>query len=157
VVVDGRPLRYYVEELVQRLKASPSLSLHAVVHTFAHDSREALIGSFCALLELVRLEVIEVLQSGPRADIEIRVRAERVAGLEDVVRQARFDEEIVAETPVPAPVQLELSTALEDDSAFEDGSELDDVSEDDDSEDDELKDVEPDAEGLEDGAGPSHS
>lgn len=108
VVVDGRPLRYYVEQLVQQLKDRPSLSLRAIVKSFAHDSREALIGSFCALLELVRLEVIEVAQSEPRADIEVRVRAERAAELEDVVRNTRFDEEVPATAPEPLPVQGEL-------------------------------------------------
>ncbi len=109
VVVDGRPLRFYVEQMVQRLQASPNLALRDVVRTFAHDSREALIGSFCALLELVRLEVIEVLQADPRADIEIRVRAERAAELEDVVRKTRFDEEEPPPAPAePAPVQLDL-------------------------------------------------
>jgi segregation and condensation protein A len=98
VVVEGRPLRYYVEELVQRLKGGARFSLRALVSTFDFDSREAMIGSFCALLELVRLEVIEVAQESPRADIEVHVRAERMADLEDVVRRTRFDEE-----PEPAP------------------------------------------------------
>ncbi|NOT31306.1 MAG: segregation/condensation protein A [Planctomycetes bacterium] len=113
ITVDGRPLRFYVEQMVQRLKASPNLSLREIVKSFAHDSREALVGSFCALLELVRLEVVEVLQAEPRADIEIRVRAERVAELEDVVRQTRFDEEepVPAEA-IPEPVQQKL--AMED-------------------------------------------
>jgi segregation and condensation protein A len=96
IVVDERPMRYYVEQVVARLKAAPSLSLRALVASFAHDSREALVGSFCALLELVRLEVIEVEQPEPRADIAIRVRAGRLGELEDVVRNTRFDEEAPA-------------------------------------------------------------
>lgn len=133
VLIDERPMRYYVEQVVTRLKANPSLSLRALVGTFAHDSREALVGSFCALLELVRLEVIQVEQAEPRADIHIRVRAERLGELEDVVRNTRFDEEVPSE-PAAEPAQLEL--ALEEDAR--------------------------DAEGLEDGEldetdGPSHS
>ncbi len=123
VVVDGRPLRFYVEQMVQRLKTSPDLSLRAVVASFAHDSREALIGSFCALLELVRLEVIEVTQPEARGEIQIRVRAERAAELEDVVRQTRFDEEEPAPAAaVPVPVQLDLgreADVLEEDDAEE--------------------------------------
>jgi segregation and condensation protein A len=109
VLIDERPLRYYVERVVARLKETPSLSLRALVRTFAHDSREALIGSFCALLELVRLEVIELEQPERHADLAIRVRAERLAELEDVVRNTRFDEELV-ELPEPpaAPVQPPL-------------------------------------------------
>jgi segregation and condensation protein A len=112
IVVDERPLRYYVEQVVARLKASPSLTLRALVGTFAHDSREALVGSFCALLELVRLEVIEVDQADARADIHVRVRAERLGELEDVVRNARFDEEL-AVAPEGAPRQAELPLAPE--------------------------------------------
>lgn len=114
VLIDERPLRYYVQQVVERLKASPTLSLKTVAHGFAHDSREALIGSFCALLELVRLEVIEVTQGDHRADIEIRLRPERAAELDDVVRKTRFDEEEPpAEPKPPEPVQQKLPIELE--------------------------------------------
>ena len=114
VVIDERPLRYYVQQVVERLKLTPSLSLASVAHTFAHDSREALIGSFCALLELVRLEVVEVTQADHRGDIEIRLRPERAADLDDVVRSTRFDEEEPpAEPKPPEAVQQILPIALE--------------------------------------------
>jgi segregation and condensation protein A len=121
VVVEGRPLRYYVEQVVQRLKEHPQVSLRGLVDSFALDPREALIGSFCALLELVRLEVIEVAQEAPRSDIEIRVRAERAAELEDVVRNTRFDEEAplapapAAEAPAQPSLPMELDLDLDAD------------------------------------------
>jgi segregation and condensation protein A len=93
IFVDERPMRFYVESVVARLKDEPRLSLRTLVSTFGFDSREAMIGSFCALLELVRLEVIEVLQENPRDDIEVRVRAEHLADLESVVRESSFDGE----------------------------------------------------------------
>lgn len=121
VVLEGRPLRYYVEQVVQRLKERPQVSLRTLVCSFGLDPREALIGSFCALLELVRLEVIEVAQEAPRSDIEIRVRAEKAAELEDVVRNTRFDEE-APPGPPPAPgppsqpaLPMELDADLDDD------------------------------------------
>lgn len=114
VLIDERPLRYYVQQVVERLKANSTLSLKSVAHGFAHDSREALIGSFCALLELVRLEVIEVSQADHRGDIEIRLRPERAAELDDVVRSTRFDEEEPpAEPKPPEPVQQILPIELE--------------------------------------------
>ena len=131
VLIDERPMRYYVEQVVTRLKANPSLSLRALVGTFAHDSREALVGSFCALLELVRLEVIQVEQAEPRADIHIRVRAERLGELEDVVRNTRFDEEVPSESatqPQPAQLELVLDDAGLDDEALE-GDGLDETDE----------------------------
>jgi len=107
IEVDGRPLRFYVEAVVQRLKATPEISLASLVQGFDFSEREALVGSFCALLELVRLEVIQVDQKETRGAIEIRLRQDRVAELDDVVRRTRFDEEQEAE-PAPAPVQAEL-------------------------------------------------
>jgi len=103
VEVDGRPLRYYVEQVVQRLQTEPRITLSGLVASFDIAQREALVGSFCALLELVRLEVIEVEQRERRGDIEIRVRDGRAADLEDVVRQARFDEEQPPADAEPAP------------------------------------------------------
>ena len=114
VLVDERPMRYYVEQVVARLKTSPTLSLRELVGTFAHDSREALVGSFCALLELVRLEVIEVTQTEPRADISIRVRSGRLSELEDVVRNTRFDEELVAAAETAVQETLPLDGEGED-------------------------------------------
>jgi segregation and condensation protein A len=116
VLIDERPMRYYVEQVVARLRDTPTLSLRALVRTFAHDSREALVGSFCALLELVRLEVIVVEQPAPRADLAIRVRAERLGELEDIVRNTRFDEELARSPEGPAePVQPELPLARDGD------------------------------------------
>jgi len=120
VVIDERPLRYYVQQVVERLKLTPSLSLATVARTFAHDSREALIGSFCALLELVRLEVVEVAQADHRGDIEIRLRPERAAELDDVVRSTRFDEEEPRPEPKPPEavqqiLPIELAGELDED------------------------------------------
>jgi len=122
ILIDERPLRYYVQQVVERLKLTSTLTLRSVAHGFAHDSREALIGSFCALLELVRLEVIEVAQADHRGDIEIRLRPERAGDLDDVVRNTRFDEEEPqAEPKPPEPVQqilpIELAGELDGDDA----------------------------------------
>ena len=124
VVVEGRPLRYYVEQVVQRLKTQPDVKLRELIKSFLLDPREALIGSFCALLELVRLEVIEVEQATPRGDIAIRVRSEKAADLEDVVRNTRFDEEVGVEAgaeelrpaaPAQPALPMDLEGDLEDD------------------------------------------
>jgi segregation and condensation protein A len=109
VRIDERPMRYYVEQVVQRLRSAPEVSLRDLVRTFGHDTREALIGSFCALLELVRLEVIQVAQDSVKGDIEVRLVAEKASELEDLVRRTTFDEEQVAEVArEPELVQHEL-------------------------------------------------
>ena len=101
VQIDGRPLRYYVEEIVRRLKGTSRATLKSLVSSFepGHE-KESLIGSFCALLELVRLEAIEVAQPAPRAEIEVRVRSDFAQDLETLVRGMRFEEE---REPAPAP------------------------------------------------------
>ena len=65
-------------------------------------SREALVGSFCGLLELVKLGLVAVEQDDRRADIRIRLRPEHETDLESVVRDSLFDDELPVE-PAPQP------------------------------------------------------
>ena len=100
VAGDPRPLRFYVESVVLKLKQAGSASLRGVVEAYdGVPEREALIGSFCALLELVRLELVDVEQDDTGEDIGIRLREERGDELEEVVRMSVFDEERTPETP----------------------------------------------------------
>jgi len=112
VAGDPRPLRFFVEEFVARLKAKGALSLRGIVRSFGQDvpPREALIGSFCALLELVRMELIEVRQGAPTDDIRISVRPEHSGDVEAVVRASRLDGEVAPEVdpggdPGPKPAR----------------------------------------------------
>ncbi|HED66049.1 MAG TPA: hypothetical protein ENJ09_10910 [Planctomycetes bacterium] len=95
VVQDPRPLRYYVDEVVSRLRTEGHASLRALMASFTDaPPREALVGSFCALLELVRLEVISVRQDGVGEDIEIEVVPEHASDLAEVVAGTLLDEEV---------------------------------------------------------------
>ncbi len=97
VAIDARPLRYYVEQVVQRLKTAPALTLGTLVASFGRAGRrEALIGSFCALLELVRLQVIDIEQPSRAGEIEIRIRGEHAADLDEVVRGSLLADEELA-------------------------------------------------------------
>ena len=94
VVTDPRPLRYYVDEVVHRLRSGGHVSLRGLMRSFENaPPREALVGSFCALLELVRLELISIRQLGDRDDIEIEIRPEHEADLESVVERTVLDED----------------------------------------------------------------
>jgi len=132
VALDPRPLRYYVEQVVQRLKQRPSLTLRSLVTTFGDAAeKETLIGSFCALLELVRLEAIEVEQSGRHGDIAIRVRGDRRAELDELVRGSLLaDEQPREEETEPAAagtgVGLETEAAQTLSEPWEEGPELED-------------------------------
>jgi len=96
VTVDPRPLRYYIDQVVLQLRGTEGASLGRLLDGFGPiPRREALIGSFCALLELVRLDLVEIRQEEGR-DIAVAIRPERAADIEEVVRRAVLDEEVLA-------------------------------------------------------------
>ncbi len=103
---DPRPLRFYVEAVVERLRAVGRTSLRRICDSLEEvPSREALVGSFCALLELVRLELVELEQDRIRDDIGIAIRQEHRADIADVVRESLLDEERAPAAAEPgAPV-----------------------------------------------------
>lgn len=104
---DERPLRYYVEELVAELKFRRELSLaelvrHAVER--GNAGKAQVIGTFCALLELMKLGVARAWQPSGRGDITIVLRDDLGADVDDMVRNSGFDDEAVEETSGrPAP------------------------------------------------------
>ncbi len=94
VRMDERPMRFYVDKLVYRLKVEANTSLKAMVEGLeADEGRDVTIGCFCALLELVKLGVVEVDQEARGDDIGIRVRSEHQGDIESVVRSTGFDDE----------------------------------------------------------------
>jgi segregation and condensation protein A len=98
VTADLRPLRFYVDELARKIRELGEVALHAVLAHFEPErSRESLVGSFCALLELVKLGLVTVEQQGPRGEIVLRLRPEHATDLESVVRASLFDDEVVEE------------------------------------------------------------
>ena len=93
IVRDPRPLRWYVENLVESIRDVGHLTLRGAAESLGTGlTRESLIGTFCALLELVRLEVVEVVQAEQADEVELVLKdgadaAERIAG-------ASFDDEV---------------------------------------------------------------
>jgi segregation and condensation protein A len=78
VARDRRPLRYFVEEMARVLADGAGRSLRELVFAVdAEPSRESLIGSFCALLELAKLGLVRLAQDAPQAEILVRLREDR--------------------------------------------------------------------------------
>ena len=103
VSFDPHPLRYYVEHVVDQVRERGNLSLSTLIASYSElDHKEAVVGSFCALLELVRLQVIQVAQMDAGSDIEIELSADHVQDIEEVVAQSGLADEHVrgAEEPV---------------------------------------------------------
>lgn len=94
VAGDPRPLRFYVDRVLHELRTLGRSSLRALVHHLGDvPAREALIGSFCALLELVRLQVVELAMADQGTDIAIHIKPEHEADAEAVVRSSALDGE----------------------------------------------------------------
>jgi segregation and condensation protein A len=95
VAADGKPLRFYVDELAKRIRELGEVSLRSLLAHFEPErSREALVGSFCAVLELVKLGLVTVEQEGPKSDLVLRLRPEHASDIESVLRASLFDDEI---------------------------------------------------------------
>jgi len=100
VVRDGRPLRYFVEEIARILVERGGRSLRELVTAVdAEPSRESLIGSFCALLELARLGLVRLSQASEADEIGIHLREDRVGDVASVLRDTVFEDEGRDEPP----------------------------------------------------------
>jgi segregation and condensation protein A len=103
VVRDGRPLRYFVEEIARILVERGGRSLRELVTAVdAEPSRESLIGSFCALLELARLGLVRLSQASEVDEIGIHLREDRAGDVAAVLRDTVFEDEGRDEPPQSA-------------------------------------------------------
>ncbi len=103
VVRDGRPLRYFVEEIARILVERGGRSLRDLVLAVdAEPSRESLIGSFCALLELARLGLVRLSQASEMEEIGIHLREDRAGDVAAVLRDTVFEDEGRDEPPQAA-------------------------------------------------------
>lgn len=114
---DDRPLRWYVQSLADHIKSKRELSLRALVADVAADpkaSRAMLIGSFCALLELMKLGIVTAHQSENGDDILIALRDDIEQDVDDIVRFTGFDDEAEAraegESPATPPDGVDTQT-----------------------------------------------
>ena len=102
IETDGRPLRYYVRQLVDWLKVDREASLRSLVRrSAAEGDRHQLVGSFCALLELVKLGVLRAWQPNRSADITLVLRDDAGEDLDQFLAHAQLPEDEVAAIPTP--------------------------------------------------------
>ena len=89
---DPRPMRWYVEKLVDNIRSAGSMDLRAATESLGDGlTKESLIGTFCALLELVRLEVVEVQQAEQTDDVILVLRES--SDVKDVMASVVFDDD----------------------------------------------------------------
>jgi segregation and condensation protein A len=98
---DDRPLRWYVERLLGWIDGRREVTLRQLLLDGAEGeevSKATLIGSFCALLELMKLGVASAVQPRPDAEITIILRDDLQGDLIDIVRHSEFDDEALEQT-----------------------------------------------------------
>ncbi|MEM7515697.1 MAG: segregation/condensation protein A [Planctomycetota bacterium] len=107
VVNEARPMRYFVNRLATRMRDLRQTTLRELLDDLRTSgepaNRETLIGSFCALLELIKIGVVKVRQDEGEQDISIDISDDVGSDVEDLVRASRFDDE---ETEEVAPTSL---------------------------------------------------
>ncbi|MEM7305250.1 MAG: segregation/condensation protein A [Planctomycetota bacterium] len=118
VSFDPHPLRFYVDHVVGRVKNLGALTLRELIESFdSVGKRDAVVGSFCALLELVRLQVIQVDQPETGDDIAIALREDHADDIEEVVAATGLgDEEADGDA---GDLEADLRPPAADDSAAE--------------------------------------
>jgi segregation and condensation protein A len=100
---DPRPLRWYVQEVGRTILERRELRLRDLVgEAVGPVTREAVIGVFCALLELVKLGVITARQEDAQDEIEISLAGEG-EDLDDLIRVSRFLDEEEVEDGLEGP------------------------------------------------------
>ena len=97
VISEGRPMRYYVDRIAQTVRSLKNTTLSGLIGEIKEGEtvdRETLVGSFCALLELIKIGVVNVNQETDHGEISIKLRAEHAGDVEGIVRASRFDDEV---------------------------------------------------------------
>lgn len=112
VTRDRRPLRHFVEEMARILQDRRGSSLKDLVYAVdAEPTRESLIGSFCALLELARLGLVRLTQDAPASEIAIDLRDDLPAPVGEILRDTVFDDEAQQESPDANAIPAQTATA----------------------------------------------
>ena len=108
VATDARPLRFYVQSMAEHVKRTGRLGLKDLVLSIdAQPTRESLVGSFCALLELCKIGLVKVKQPEGGGEIELEYSSE-AGDLDTVLAASVFDDEQTAteeQTASAAPAE----------------------------------------------------
>lgn len=94
VAGEARPLRYYVERLALEARSAGACDLRGLLLAVdAKPTRETLVGSFCAILELIKLGVVSASQAGRGEQIRLEFIADIDEDLDHLLDAARFEDE----------------------------------------------------------------
>ncbi|MBI5363519.1 MAG: segregation/condensation protein A [Planctomycetes bacterium] len=112
VQVEHRPLRYYVKDMAHRMRSKQRMSLRELfLEVEGGPSRESFIGTFCAMLELVKLGIVGIEQEGLHGEIVLALKQEHAADMDDVLDQSVLDDEAQLAQPEAAATAIEAAVA----------------------------------------------
>jgi segregation and condensation protein A len=119
---DRRPLRFYVTGLADALLRRRTSTLREIVDHDLGDapSREGLIGSFCAVLELAKLGLVSVDQDDVHGDIRLTLTAGSAEEIEEILSSATMDEEVDEAQRAEAERQLDAVGVVSSDELIDD-------------------------------------
>lgn len=88
-------MRFYVKSLASTIKRAGSLSLLDMMKAIdGEPTKETLVGSFCALLELIKIGVVTADQEARTGDIQIKLADDSLEDVDHLLDSATFDDEL---------------------------------------------------------------
>jgi len=95
VAGDPRPMRYYVTNLARNVQRAGRLSLREMITSLGGEmTRESLVGTFCALLELIKMGIVVAAQPDHRGEIEVEVSEAAETDMDQLLEGATFEDEV---------------------------------------------------------------
>lgn len=112
VQVEHRPLRFYVKDMAHRMRSKPRMSLRELfLEVEGGPSRESFIGTFCAMLELVKLGIVGIEQEVLHGEIVLALKQEHAADMDHVLDESVLDDEAQPAAPEAAAMTVEAAAA----------------------------------------------
>ena len=109
---DPRPMRFYMDQVVHRLRNRGFSTLREMMSSLANvPPREALVGSFIALLELAKLELVTFRQDHVGDDIHIEFVEGKADDAESLL--AQVGSEVQPEEPADSSANTEAGQDAE--------------------------------------------
>lgn len=103
VASDPRPMRFYVTSLARTIKQAGRLSLKDMITSMdGVVTKETLVGAFCALLELIKIGLVQAGQGEHRGEIDVIFQEGSSDDVEDLLGGTTFDDEEVSEEVLEA-------------------------------------------------------
>ncbi len=106
VAGDPRPMRYYVTSLARTVQRAGRMSLREMITSLDGEmTRETLVGTFCALLELIKMGIVVAAQPDHRGEIQVEISEAAETEMDQLLEGTTFEDEVDPE----ALASLEVS------------------------------------------------